>query len=104
MLRMQELHDPWTHFFKTDRPGGRALLDDFFGAHGKSEDYGPIPAGLIEKSDPSKLTDLLTQNGFGTQPNEFPSQQIEAEVKQSNPAEPQSNTPPGISATWSGLY
>jgi hypothetical protein len=104
MLRMQELHDPWTHFFKTDRPGGKALLDDFHAAHGTDEDYGPIPAALIDKSDPSKLSDLLVQDGYGTQPNEFLSAQIEMEVKQSNPNEPQQNTPPGMSATWTTLY
>jgi cytochrome c553 len=104
ILRMQELHDPWTHFFKSDRPGGQALLTDFHAAHGGDEDYGPIPAALIDRSDPSKLTDLLERNGFAVQPNEFKGALIEAEVKQSNPGEPAVNQPPGVSATWSELY
>jgi len=43
LLRMQEHLDPWTHFFKKDRPGGKALLADFHAAHGDSERYGMIP-------------------------------------------------------------
>ena len=51
ILRMQELKDPWTHWFRNDRPGGVALIKDFLNAHGEKEDYGGIPATLIQKAD-----------------------------------------------------
>ncbi|HWL86166.1 MAG TPA: hypothetical protein VNO21_10210 [Polyangiaceae bacterium] len=53
MLRMQEIAAPYTHFFWQGSAGGRALLADFHAAHGSSEDFGPIPASMIDKSDPS---------------------------------------------------
>ena len=45
-LRMQEIAPPFTHWFSADTEGGRALLADFHAAH---EDYGGIPALLIDK-------------------------------------------------------
>ena len=51
MLRMQELEDPWTHWFRSDRPGGLTLLQDYFRAHATDEDYMGIPGVLIAKSD-----------------------------------------------------
>lgn len=104
ILRMQEIKPPFTHWLSQATEGGRALLADFHGAHGTSEDYGPIPAPLIDKSDPSKMAALVTQAGFGDQPNPFDSAAIEAEVKASATMQPQINTPPGRSATWQARY
>jgi hypothetical protein len=103
ILRMQENEAPFTHWFSAQTEGGRALLADFHAAHGASEDYGPIPAALIDKSDPSKLAALIKQAGYA-QPNAFASAQIETEVAQSSAGQPAVNVPPGTSATWQALY
>jgi hypothetical protein len=52
ILRMQEIEPPHTHWFSAQTGGGQALLADFHAAHGTAEDYGPIPAAMIDKSDP----------------------------------------------------
>ncbi len=104
MLRMQELEDPWTHWFRSDRPGGIALLQDFFRAHGDQEDYGGIPAALIQKSDGRALEDLVKGQGFQNQPNFFNSREIENEIKASSSLQPEINTPQGKSATWDALF
>ena len=103
ILRMQELRNPWTHFFRNNRPGGVALLNDFVAAHGPNEDYAGIPAQLIEASDPAELEDLIVANGFN-QPNEFRSRRIEGQVSASSPAQPQNNDIPGVSNTWQRIY
>jgi len=103
-LRMQEFKDPWTHWMRNDKPGGIALLVDYLRAHGDQEDYGGIPAALIQKSDGLAMEDLVAGNGFGNQPNVFPTQTIESEVKRSASAQPEVNDPPGTSNTWNGLY
>jgi hypothetical protein len=104
ILRMHEHTDPWTHFFRSDRPGGRALLDDFHATHGTEEDYGGIPAPWLDRSDPALLAALVENNGFSDQPNPFDAAQIEREVEATNPAQPQSNSPPGRSASWQRLF
>lgn len=104
MLRMQELRDPWTHWFRGDRPGGVALLQDYLRAHGPEEDYFGIPAALIQSSDGRALEDFVTGQGFGNQPNAFDSKQIESEVQRSSKAQPDLNTPMGQSSTWRALY
>jgi hypothetical protein len=101
-LRMQEIEAPFTHWFSASTEGGKALLADFHRMH--NGDYGPIPAALVDKSDPSKLAALVTQAGAGKQPNVFASAKIEAELKVSAPAQPFVNTPPGTSGTWQALY
>ncbi len=103
-LRMQEIAAPFTHWMSTSTEGGRALLADFHAAHPANEDYGGIPAAMLDQSDPSKLAALIKQAGFGDQPNAFPSQAIEAEIKASAPAQPATNVPAGTSATWQALY
>jgi hypothetical protein len=103
-LRFHERQTPWTHYLRDNTPGGQALLADFHAAHGLDEDYGGIPAALIARSDPQQLQNLVDHNGYADQPNEFPSQQIEDEVKASNAAQPESNMPPGTSATWDKLF
>ena len=104
ILRMQEIKPPFTHWFSTQTEGGRALLADFHKAHGTAEDYGPLPAALVDKSDPSLMAKFITQAGFGDQPNVFDSAAIEAEVKAAESAQPVNNTPMGSSHTWQSIY
>jgi mono/diheme cytochrome c family protein len=103
-LRMQEIEPPFTHWFSSQTAGGQALLADFHAAHGTSEDYGPVPAALIDQSDPSLLAAFIQQAAFGPQPNAFQSAQIEAEVEASAPQQPAVNVPPGASDTWQSLH
>ena len=100
ILRMQEIEAPHTHWFSTGNEGGQALLADFHAAHGSSEDYGPIPAAMIDKSDPELMAQFITAAGFGNQPNAFHSASIEQEVIASAPGQPAANVPIGWSATW----
>lgn len=104
MLRMQELEDPWTHWFRSDRPGGIALLQDYLRAHGDTEAYGGIPGVLIQKSDGRALEDLVKGQGFGAQPNVFDSRNIESEVQSSSNLQPQINKPKGRSGTWQNSF
>jgi hypothetical protein len=104
MLRMQENTPPFTHWFSTQTDGGQALLADFHAAHGTSEDYGPIPAALVDKSDPALMAKTISGDGFGTQPNAFDSAAIEAEVVATCPTQPAQNVPRGWSQTWSNAY
>jgi hypothetical protein len=84
--------------------GGRALLEDFHAAHGFDEDYGPIPASMIDKSDPALMAKAIGMLGFGDQPNVFDSAEIEAEVESSAPSQPASNIPLGGSPSWRSIY
>jgi hypothetical protein len=104
ILRMQEISAPFTHWFTQDTAGGRALYDDFHAAHGTDEDYGPIPAAMIDKSSPALMAQMIQQAGFADQPNAFDSAAIEAEVQASSPDQPGSNAQPGTSATWQAIY
>jgi hypothetical protein len=104
MLRMQEIVPPFTHWFSTQTEGGKALYADFHLAHAAGEDYGPIPAALVDKSDPALMAQMITQAGFGTQPNAFPSDVVEKEVLNVSPHQPALNSPPGWSASWSAIY
>jgi len=104
MLRMQELKDPWTHWFRNDRPGGVALIQDFVKAHGDKEDYFGIPASIIQSADGRAMEDFVVGQGFGNQPNSFDSKRIESEVLQSSQKQPVMNYPIGKSSTWQSLY
>jgi hypothetical protein len=104
ILRMQELDAPHTHWFSANTAGGQALLADFHAAHGTNEDYGPIPAALIDQSDPDQMARFIQAAGFGAQPNAFPSAAIEAEVAQVAPLQPVANVPMGWSTTWAAIY
>ncbi len=104
ILRMQELKDPWTHWFRKDRPGGVALIQDYVRAHGTDEDYFGIPAAILQEADGRALEDFVTGQGFGNQPNSFDSKQIENEVRSSATAQPGLNFPKGQSSTWQRLY
>lgn len=78
MLRMQELQDPWTHWFRDNRPS-LALLNKFQQYH-PGETYAGIPANQIANSDPADLEDFVRAGGFDLQPNEFQTDQIEQEL------------------------
>ncbi|MCU1281768.1 MAG: hypothetical protein JWM53_5314 [bacterium] len=104
ILRMQEIMPPFTHWFSTQTTGGKALYEDFHKAHPAGEDYGPIPAGLVDKSDPALMAQVITLAGFGDQPNVFDSAAIEAEVIKAAPMQPWNNAPIGESNTWKAAY
>jgi hypothetical protein len=104
ILRMQELEAPHTHWFSSATTGGQALLADFHAAHGTTEDYGPIPAALVDRSDPELMAGFIRAAGFGTQPNPFHSAAIEQEITASAPAQPAVNVPIGTSATWQASF
>lgn len=104
ILRLQELTAPYTHFLSTTSAGGTALLADFHAVHGTGEDYGPIPAALIDKGDPSQFAAFVTGTGFANQPNAFDSATIEAQVQASDPAQPTDNSLPGTSAAWDAIF
>jgi hypothetical protein len=92
ILRMQELQDPWTHWFRNNR-GTNPLLQTFRSTH-VNEDYAAIPAGIINNSDPADLEDFVRDGGFGNQPNEFSGDQVNAD-------DITVDTP---NATWLGYY
>ena len=103
-LRMQELQNPWGHFFRNNRSNGQAMLADYTAAHGQTETYAGIPGAVIFNPnntnnngnqtagggpDPAALEGLVENQGFKTQPNEFNTGQI---------------LDKGESATWLALY
>jgi hypothetical protein len=104
MLRMQELRNPWTHFLRDNTNGGQALIADYQAAHGTAETMAGIPGPMVSSSDPALLEDLVRDNGFAAQPNEFRTGAIEGEVRNSSPGQPVNNATPGTSATWNTLY
>jgi hypothetical protein len=104
ILRMQEIEAPFTHWFSARTKGGAALLQDFHAAHGTTENYGPIPAALVDQSDPSLLAAVLRQGGYGNQPNAFPSAAIETEVESTCATQPAANLPMGWSPSWATTY
>jgi hypothetical protein len=91
ILRMQELANPWAHWFYIEHQPNAGTITDFHMAHG-TEDYAGIPAGLIDPSRPFVLQRIVENNGFAQQPNVFDSKTIELEMMN------------GSSATWSALY
>ncbi len=107
-MLMQELVNPWNHFFRANRDGGRALLDDYAKAHDASEPYAGIAGNRIRNSDPEDLEDLIRAFGFNQIPNvavgTFNSRRIENEIVSATPAQPASNAVSGTSATWQQLY
>jgi hypothetical protein len=94
ILRMQELQEPWTHFFR-DEDSGLGLLQTFTASH-PGEDYAGIPANRIANADtdPEDLEDFLRAKGFGNQPNEFEGENI-------NNDDLNVTTPNNV---WLGLY
>lgn len=103
LLRMQELQTPWTHWFDEQTRGGRALLDDYYAAHG-DETFAGIPGSLIKQARAGLASAFVNIAGSRTQPNEFPTRQIEDEVERSAPGQPADNRMRGQSETWRALY
>ena len=105
ILRMQEIQPPFTHWMSMQTEGGVALYEDFRKAHATTEDYGPIPASLVDRSDPALMAAAINALGFGfsQQPNAFPSMAVENQVKQAQPSQPWVNVPAGASDTWVAL-
>ena len=58
---MQELQNPWGHWFRNNRNNGQQLLADFSAAHEANETYGGIPGAAITNSDPAQLEGLAEQ-------------------------------------------
>ncbi len=104
ILRMQELDAPHTHWFSSETKGGQSLLGDFHAAHGTTENYGGIPAQLIDASDPELMASFIRAAGFANQPNAFPSAKVENEVDQAAPMQPVENLPMGWSVSWKAIY
>jgi hypothetical protein len=92
ILRMQELQNPWAHWFYPERPETLAIVQAFQAAHG-SESYAGVPAGNVMPSRPAALTQLVQNNGFATQPNVFDTSKINTELAAG-----------GTSPTWAQLY
>lgn len=102
-LRMQELANPWNHWFRDNRVGGQALIADYQAAHGTTEAYAGIPGALINASDPARLEDVIRQNGFGAQNGVFNSGNIEAQIN-ATAGQPQNNDTPGTSTAWNTIF
>jgi hypothetical protein len=92
IMRMQELNGPWLHWFYEEIPENHAQETAFLAAH-QNELYGGVPNALIEPSRPFALHNLIVNNGFGNQPNEFDSMVIRQELMTN-----------GTSPTWNALY
>ena len=92
ILRMQELQNPWAHWFYPERPETLAIVQAFQAAHG-SESYAGVPPDRVLPSRPAALTQLVQNNGFGTQPNVFDTNKINGELAAG-----------GTSQTWAQLY
>ena len=92
VLRMQELEDPWTHFFISNRPDGEALIKQYQAAKG-DEVFAGIPGDRIEDSDPQGLERFVKRNSERDPSTEFDSEQIRDEFEGS-----------GSSQTWQALY
>lgn len=92
MLRMQELQNPWGHWFYPERPATLQIVQDFQAAHA-GEAYAGIPYGNIYNTRPFQMMFMVQNNGFANQPNAFPTLQINSELAAS-----------GTSPTWAALY
>ncbi|HYX37436.1 MAG TPA: hypothetical protein VE954_30405 [Oligoflexus sp.] len=91
ILRMQELRNPWTHWFR-DNTDGQQLIADYTAAWG-TDGVGGVPGALISGSDPQQLENFVRDNNMlfqeaqaanaaarAQQPNEFLTNQIRGEV------------------------
>jgi mono/diheme cytochrome c family protein len=107
LLRMQELHTPWTHWFSPSSPGGRALIADYVAAKG-DEGAAGASGWQVQHANPINLNLQVVYAGPNTQPNLIDWQTIEDEVKSSAAAmggdQPRDNSIPGESATWRAGY
>jgi len=92
ILRMQELVNPWGHWFYPERPATLQIVQDFQAAHGQ-DNYAGIPYQNIINTRPFVMMQLNQNNGFATQPNAFDTLKINSELASA-----------GASQTWAQLY
>lgn len=104
LFRMQELQNPWTHFFRNNTQGGATLIRDFQAVHGNAETYAGVPGNRVAASDPANLETFVRAQGDGNQPNEFRTGQIEGQIRNSAAGQPANNATPGTSAQWTTQY
>lgn len=106
LLRMQELDDPWTHWFSPSSDGGAALLADYSAARG-DEGLAGMTAAQVQNANPENLQEPVLYDS-PPQPYPFDSAAIEAEVRASAAErggnQPADNSIPGQSATWQADY
>ena len=96
IFRMQELPNPWTHWFAGFTDGGRLLYQDYRSAHGGAG-YAGIPGNVLGAGSPILVDNLvketLSEEIDGEVVPIFESRIIEAEIAET-----------GTSATWQALY
>jgi len=96
IFRMQELPNPWTHWFAGFTDGGRLLYQDYRGAHG-GDGYAGIPGNILGAGSPILVDNLvketLSEEIDGEVVPIFESRLIEAELADT-----------GTSPTWQALY
>lgn len=94
ILRMQELANPWEHWFYVERTANKNTMLDFHAAHGSNaQEYAGIPTDTIDFSRPLALQRIVENNGFKQQPNIFDTNTISNEMTSS-----------GSSSTWGSMY
>lgn len=91
-LRMQELRNPWNHWFYPETADNIAAIMAFEEAH-VGELYAGLPASVYRGTRPVNLQRLIQNNGPLNQPNEYNSNTINAELMAS-----------GSSATWNAMF
>jgi hypothetical protein len=104
LFRMQELQNPWTHFLRNNTQGGATLLRDYQAMHPAAETYAGVPGNRVANTDPAQLETFVRAQGDGNQPNEFLTNRIEGQVRNSAGGQPASNATPGTSAQWETQY
>jgi hypothetical protein len=104
IMRMQELPTPWTHYF-SETGGNGVLFNDYLQAH-EGEEYGGVPSSAIRGSNPTALENIMRDNGFFPQPNEFPSNIIEniRGLRNQERRLAQGKTADGKPKAWAQLY
>lgn len=119
ILRMQEFVEGWTHWYYANRVQNRETMEQFVAAH-DGESYGGIPGELLThqmllengpgSAPPIAFEMVLRNQGFGTQPNEYPSAQIITERQNAGctcfdcPVQPPLDPTNSCSPTWDALY
>ncbi len=119
VLRMQELVEGWTHWYYPNRVQNRETMQMFVDAHG-GESYGGIPGEMLTQqmllengegsAAPIAFEQVIRNEGFGQQPNEYPSQQIIMERQNAGctcnncMVQPPVDPTHSCSPTWDALY
>jgi len=119
VLRMQEFVEGWTHWYYPNRVQNRETMQMFVDAH-EGESYGGIPGALLTQqmllennegtAAPIGFEQVIRNQGFDQQPNEFPSQQIIMERVNAGCTCNGCMVPPAIdptescSPTWDALF